>query len=425
MGIESFCLSPDLEHVMGFPFWEDSKTFVDEVDHWHGSKLNRLQKPANEDWQFFWSGDWTALASFARGGFSHSGENQSFKKADQAVRGFVDLLKNGARSLYFKLPSALQTASSDYLRWFSQNRAAKSAFLDLDNFFDAYFFYGPYAAFANLTRRPYVAFEHGTLRDWVHGSTPRQRRTRKGFQNASHVLVSNHDVLSSRSLKLLHLENVSFSGHPVTDKGILIARDRRRDLTGTPATSPSVFCPARHTWGTSRHGSKGTELLLGAIIEVCRAESNLTFHLVRWGEDVHLSEKAIRDNRLTDRVIWSDTLTRPLLREFMANSFCVIDQFKAAAFGGIGTDALGIGVPLLTRSDKSSESAIFGSASPAIDISSSETCAVQLEILLRTDSRLQFVDTSWYDQNLSQKVFESSLTSMTSLLQRRHDLKPE
>ena len=359
MGIESFCLSPDLEHVMGFPFWEDSKIFVDEVDHWRGSKLNRLQRPENEDWQFFWSGSWTALAGFARGAFSQFEDRSPSKKADPLMGGIRDFLKKEARSLYLRFPSTLQATTSDYLRWLSQSRSAKNAFKDLDNFFDAYFFYGPYAAFANLTRRPYVAFEHGTLREWAHGSTPRQRRTREGFQNASHVLVSNHDVLSSNSPQLLRLGNVSFSSHPVTDQGLLVARKHRRALTGTPIPSPSVLCPARHTWGNSRHGSKGTELLLGAIIEVCRMEPNLTFHLVRWGEDVHRSEKAIRDSRIGDRVAWSNTMTRPLLREVMARSFCVIDQFKAAAFGGIGTDALGIGVPLLTRSDKSSESAIL------------------------------------------------------------------
>lgn len=406
MGVDAYCLSPKYGHVMGFPFWEESSLYVAESEHWSGARIHSELSEEKDHWPMFWSGDWAAITSRTSQDPRKLGTSSS--QATGVTESVRSTLSKTARSGYGKLPDKLQSLLANYGLWYLGARQAQTAFEILDRFFDGYVLYGPYAELGNYTRRPYVAFEHGTLRDWALGPSPRQKRTLRGFQQAQMVLISNHDVLADNAVDRLGLGPSVFSAHPISEDSLESNRRQRKQLIAKCNAQPVILCPARHTWGQSRHGAKGTELLVESVIMLARRHPELKFHFVRWGQDVARSERAIRDAGLDANVIWSETMTRPLLREKMAEAVCVIDQFRAPAFGAIGTDAMAIGTPLLTRSNKDVESRIFGFSSPAFDITDVASCVSQVENVYDPYTPV-WISTEWYDSNLSRRVFKAAL----------------
>ena len=134
-------------------------------------------------------------------------------------------------------------------------------------------------------KRPYVAFEHGTLRDFTTGDFPLHRLTALAYRRADHTFITNGDCLGYANK--LGCKNYSPIIHPIDveqhrrDYGNAIA-DLRKEIDAEVV----LFCPLRHDWKV-----KGTDIHIRALPLIrARVEGRVKLVLIRWGQQISDSE---------------------------------------------------------------------------------------------------------------------------------------
>ena len=118
---------------------------------------------------------------------------------------------------------------------------------------------------------------------------------------------------------------------------------------------------------------------------------------------------------LESMVQWGPLLSRPLLKKEISKSFAVVDQFKISAYGAVTCDAIGIGVPVITKQDKSLDINHFGSVAPVMAAgTAAEIHQNLLQLLNLTDSQryiLHKESTEWYDNNICDSIVAKTRVS--------------
>ena len=168
--------------------------------------------------------------------------------------------------------------------------------------------------------KPYIAFEHGTLRDSPESSkaykgpfypNPSGKLTAFASKLADHVFITNADVISS--VKKLKIENYSPICHPF-DENVYNIEERFIDQIRTEIGSKYIFfCPIRHDWNV-----KGTDIYIRAL-PALREKLGSTFKIcfVPWGKQIRDSKKLIKDLGCEDLVEWVGPFGRLRLIRWM------------------------------------------------------------------------------------------------------------
>jgi glycosyltransferase involved in cell wall biosynthesis len=193
------------------------------------------------------------------------------------------------------------------------------------------------------SKTPYVAFEHGTLREFIKNDNATNRLTALAYRLADHVLISNGDCFEHA--EWLGCPNISPIIHPLDveqhrriDK---VEVDRLRRLYDADVI---LFCPLRHDWKT-----KGTNIHLSALPLIRRAvDARVALVITPWGAQINESRRLIEDLGCLDMVRWLD---RPLSRlEMIAHLHAadvVLDQMALPHFGATAPQALAAGRPVV------------------------------------------------------------------------------
>lgn len=190
--------------------------------------------------------------------------------------------------------------------------------------------------------RPFVAFEHGTLRDEPFAGTPRSRLLALAYRAADAVVITNPDVLPSA--QRLGLERYVYVPHPVDETKFTPA-----DATTRETDEFVVFAPARQDWAV-----KGNDRALHAFAAL--AKSGVTrpaFALTEWGVDLERSRVLVRSLGLEELVRWTPPFPKRRLVEAYRAADVVVDQFLIPTFGGIAPEAMACGRPVVTAYDPS------------------------------------------------------------------------
>ena len=221
-----------------------------------------------------------------------------------------------------------------------------------------------------LAERPYVAFEHGTLRDapeweWEFKgpfhANPIGRVTALSYALARHVFVTNADCLSSA--ERLGLESYSPIPHPVADDHVFRFDPRaREEIRRELGVSRVLFCPIRHDWidkGTDRHIRAIPRLreFLGDDFKVC---------FTPWGREIERSRELIRELGVEDQVAWIGPFGRVQLVRWLSAADVVLDQLTYESFSGITPRALACGAPIVAAYSPDSMRWMFPDAAPIL-----------------------------------------------------------
>ena len=191
-------------------------------------------------------------------------------------------------------------------------------------------------------QRPYVAFEHGTLRAFTMDDLPLHRLTALSYRKADHVFITNGDCLAYA--KRLNIEAYSPMIHPIDveqhrrDYGDAVAALRREidaDIV--------LFCPTRHDWDI-----KGTDRFIRALPLIKqRIPGRVKLVLVRWGLQVADSEALIQELGCSEDVVWRATMSRiPMIKHIHAADV-VFDQMVLPVFGATAPQAIAAGKPVV------------------------------------------------------------------------------
>ena len=208
-----------------------------------------------------------------------------------------------------------------------------------------------YATHANLTMvatplRPYLAFEHGTMREIPFEDTPRGRLLSLAYRRAHKVIITNPDVIDAA--RRLQLDNYVFIPHPVDEEKYTPGDSELGARLRAEGADFVVVSPARHDWHV-----KGNELLLGGFAELVRHDRpRAVLVLMEWGEEIDRSRRLIRELGIDENVRWSPPLSKIRLIDAFRGADVVADQFLIGSFGAAAPEAMACGRPVVLAFDE-------------------------------------------------------------------------
>ena len=188
--------------------------------------------------------------------------------------------------------------------------------------------------------RPYVAFEHGTLRDFTLGDNPIHRLNALAYRSADHVFITNGDCLEYA--ERLGIERFTPMIHPVD------VDQHERDCAGAVAeirarvgSDVVLFSPLRHDWAI-----KGTDVHIRALPAiVAGTPGRVKLCLCEWGAELDASRALIEELGMTANVVWLPPLNRVQLIAHMKAADVLLDQMALPHFGATAPQGLAAGTP--------------------------------------------------------------------------------
>jgi glycosyltransferase involved in cell wall biosynthesis len=211
-------------------------------------------------------------------------------------------------------------------------------------------------------KRPYVAFEHGTLRDVPFAPTQVGRTTAIGYALADGVFITNGDCL--KSVAPLKIKRYAPMVHPLDERDYARIEGLGRRLHEKLGARHLFLCTLRHDWTV-----KGTDVYLRALPLLCEAFGP-TFKLLlaRWGGQVRESEELLRSLGVESLVHWIEPLPRRALIRYQKSVDVQFDQVALPHFGATAPEAMAAGVPVLMSYDPASTSWIVPEPAPILTV---------------------------------------------------------
>ncbi|MGK7344308.1 MAG: glycosyltransferase family 4 protein [Candidatus Nitrospinota bacterium M3_3B_026] len=221
-------------------------------------------------------------------------------------------------------------------------------------------------------KRPYIAYEHGTIRDIPFQDDEQGRKTALAYAMADAVYLTNADSIGKAEALGVSRDRMIFGLHgfdgAVIERKLQSASSvtRMEARFGFDDAATVFLAPARHHW---RDGYdtwlKGNDKIIRAM-RMAADETSKRFAVVfvAWGREIELSRELIRSLDLERYVTWVEPLPKDRLIKSFSQVDCVIDQFVCPCMGGVAIDALMAGAPVITRLDEAAMNEFYGSQPP-------------------------------------------------------------
>ena len=223
--------------------------------------------------------------------------------------------------------------------------------------------------------RPFVAYEHGTLRELPFEDSWRGRMLSLAYRRAAKVIITNADVISSA--RRLGLENTAFIPHPVDEKKYTPGRSELGDELRASGAGPVFFAPARQDWREKRN-----DVMVRALGEVVRGgHPDAVLLLGDWGADVMRTRALADELGLRRNVRWTKPVPKLRLIDLYRASDVVLDQFTFGTFGGIAPEAMACERPVVMAFDRALHEWCFPEPPPIVDARDERTVAEALRRL--------------------------------------------
>jgi glycosyltransferase involved in cell wall biosynthesis len=228
--------------------------------------------------------------------------------------------------------------------------------------------------------KPYVAFEHGTLRDapeweWTYKgpfyNNTIGRLTALSYALAGHVFITNADCLSSA--QRLGLTSYEPMPHPL-DESVFIPTDAHRQAIRAQVGAETVFfCPIRHDWV-----DKGVDRYLRALPALKAAlGSGFRACFTPWGREIERSKALIAELGCEDIVKWVGPFGAVQFARWLSAADVVWDQVAYPSFSGMTPRALACGTPVIAAFDPAGMAWMFAEPAPVLNARTAEAIAAQ------------------------------------------------
>lgn len=264
---------------------------------------------------------------------------------------------------------------------------------------------------------PYVAFEHGTIRNIPFEGTPQGRMCALSYRCSDWAVITNADNLSSA--RRLGIERFTFVPHPVNENGISdtsAAQKLRQELGARLGAMFLVFHPSRQHWSDARHPDweKGNDIFLRGFARfVHETNGGAAAVLVDWGATVEESRRLIDELGIAEKIIWVQPMPHLKMIEYIMACDLVADQFFLGAFGSTLPKALACGRPTMLYLDEAIHKECFEEMPPVLNARTEIQVFEQLYRLWTNPagaSELQRAGRSWYEKFHSNRTIANKLT---------------
>lgn len=216
---------------------------------------------------------------------------------------------------------------------------------------------------------PYIAFEHGTLRDtpqapWCYKGpfydNALGRLTALAYARAAHVFVTNAD--NRAAIARLEIPHFSGIGHPF-DEQLYMGEDDFGAMVRQQWGVQYLFvCPIRHDWY-----EKGVERYIAALPVLRQAlGNNFKVLFMEYGNEIARSRRFIKALGCADRVVWKGPFGQVLYSRWLRAADVVFDQLQFASFSGTTPRGLAAGVPVIVNYDPQGGKWMFPEPPPVL-----------------------------------------------------------
>ena len=237
-----------------------------------------------------------------------------------------------------------------------------------------------------LGYKPYVAFEHGTLRDAPYVDWPFKgpfynnsegRLAALAYACADHVFITNADNLTSA--QRLGIYKYSPIGHPFDETSFALNKKVRNEIRTKIDAEYIFLCPIRHDWK-----EKGTDKYILALPLLRKALGNrFKVCFMPWGKELENSRRLIADLGCEDLVEWVGPFGQVWFSRWLISADVIFDQLSYESFSGLTPRALACGVPVIARYNPGSMEWMFPEPAPVLNAENEE------DILHQTLTALQ------------------------------------
>jgi glycosyltransferase involved in cell wall biosynthesis len=258
-------------------------------------------------------------------------------------------------------------------------------------------------------KRPYIAYEHGTIRALPFEDNTDGRLCALTYSRADLSFITNCDTVIAAGK--LQLEDYRFVPHPINEHVVAAPEpgSLRQQLCRDLGADFLVFHPSRQHWEAQRHPSweKGNDIFLKGFARFVKtARPRAAAILVDWGKTVAQSRALIKELGIADRVLWIPPQNAAGMAAYIKASDVLADQFFLGAWGSTMPRALYLGTPAIIYVNESIHRWCFSEMPPIVNADSSDTVHAGLCRLADEGYRRELgaAGRAWYDKHHSNKI---------------------
>lgn len=257
--------------------------------------------------------------------------------------------------------------------------------------------------------KPYIAFEHGTIRNLPFESSFNGYLAKSVYTEADRVYISNCDNIEAA--EKMEIENYDFCPHPITerlDSSSEKADKIRKTFCERRDADFLILHPSRQHWhiaGNNTDWDKRNHVLYMAFAWFLRQVNPKALLIcVDVGQHVQKSKAFIASLGITDRVVWISAKPHIEFMRYIQAADVIADQFGAPGIGGIPPKAMMVGKPVITKSDDKIYEWCFDMMPPILKADTEEDVLEQLTRLYTDKEFANQVSkecVKWYQQEYS------------------------
>lgn len=273
--------------------------------------------------------------------------------------------KNGSQNDIFGQWDSDEILVSDFLKEFPE-REDKLTLSDFRNYYfsrphlsklmeyyDIVIGYAVEGVYPLMSSKPYIAFEHGTIRHIPYEKDTQGRLCALVYRKADHVLVTNSDC--KNSAQFLAPGKYTLINHPYDeDHGMNVGgyENLRANLNLKLDSEFLFFFPTRHDWveGTG-YADKGNDIFLKAFGRLRQQGYKVGLICCEWGKNINESKALLDELGCGQHVMWVKPMPVVRFERMSKAADLVVDQFMLGAFGGVMFKAMSAGAAVLTYLD--------------------------------------------------------------------------
>jgi len=264
-----------------------------------------------------------------------------------------------AHSLSFKLENQQSSPDDDTTGYSLLSKKLATKFDD----FSLTQAYGADIIIPYMLDLPYIAYEHGTLRDLPFDGTARATLLCDAYKNAKTTIITNPDVITS--VQKLGLKNYRYIPHAVDCDRFISSQNSLLRNQFNVQDKFVVVAPARQNWDV-----KGNHKYIEAFAELTNHTASCKLFICDWGQHRDLTKDLVQRLGLSEYVHYYSPCPKITSVHYYQLADIVVDQFEAGAFGGITPEAMACEKPILVYYKPSVHEWCFDSHPPVVNAQS-------------------------------------------------------